>query len=58
MKNIQEKRDEVKSFVANLYMNGSSPAERFGMSWSSLSKLEDNVPELTCKTNHNDCKTA
>lgn len=58
MKNVQVSRDELKKFVSNLYSNGKKPCERFGLTWDSLSTLEKNVPELTCKLPHNGCKTA
>lgn len=58
MKNVQVSRDDLKKFVASLYDNGKKPCERFGLTWESLSTLEEKVPELTCKTPQNCCKTA
>jgi len=49
---------KVKAFVAELYANGTKPSERFGMSWEALSNLEKKIPELTCRTTHNDSQTA
>lgn len=56
--NIQTNATEMKAFVANLYKDGRKPCERFGMSWESLSELENEVPELTCKTLDKNNKTA
>lgn len=42
--------EDIKKFVKGLYKDGRSPCEHFGMTPKGLSKLERNVPELTCKT--------
>ena len=56
--NIQTNSTEMQAFIANLYKDGKKPCESFGMSWESLSKLEEQVPELTCKTLEKNNKTA
>ncbi|WP_188009004.1 hypothetical protein [Grimontia hollisae] len=48
MKNVQKMKGEAKDFVANLFSNGQTPSERFGMTWDKLKELEAQVPELTC----------
>ena len=58
MRQVETSTKKIKAFVADLYANGKKPSERFGMSWDALSKLEEKVPELTCRTLHNDSKTA
>ncbi|MGT3790967.1 hypothetical protein ACVTD8_16860 [Vibrio cholerae] len=58
MKNVQVNRDELKAFVSSLYSDGKKPCERFGLTWDSLSALEQEVPELTCRLPQHDCKTA
>ena len=58
MRQIETSPEKIKAFIADLYKNGEQPCERFGMSWDSLSKLEKNVPELTCRTIFNDSRTA
>ncbi|MBE5145597.1 MULTISPECIES: hypothetical protein [Vibrio harveyi group] len=58
MKNVQVSRSDVKGIVAKLFDNGKTPSERFGLTWKQLSELERNVPELTCKTGEDHCKTA
>ncbi len=58
MKNVQVNRDELKTFVSSLYSNGKKPCERFGLTWDSLSTLEKKVPELTCRSPQNGCKSA
>lgn len=58
MKHVQATAYDLTQFVANLYKDGNKPCERFGMSWESLTKLEEKVPELTCKQANKTCKTA
>ncbi|MEN2271869.1 hypothetical protein AAGF18_19795 [Vibrio diabolicus] len=58
MKNVKTNRAEVKQFVTDLFAGGKTPSERFGMTWDTLSSLEHQVPELTCKSENNKCKTA
>jgi hypothetical protein len=52
MKSIQMNRKEVHDFVLELFTDGKTPSGRFGMTGASLAKLERNIPELTCKTEH------
>lgn len=56
--NVQISKSDVKKFIAELYENGKTPSERFGLTWEQLSKLESHVPELTCKTQEGCCKSA
>ncbi|WP_445773422.1 hypothetical protein [Shewanella sp.] len=58
MKSIQMNRKEVQDFVLELFADGKTPSERFGMTWASLSQLERNIPELTCKVEPHSVKTA
>ena len=58
MRQIETSPKKIKAFVANLHANGKKPSERFGMSWDALSKLEKEVPELTCRTLHNGSQIA
>ncbi|CAM4044228.1 hypothetical protein [Vibrio neonatus] len=57
MKEIQVTKQKVNEILSNMYKNGKSPSERFGLTWDSLSELESNNPQLTYKTAHK-CKTA
>lgn len=58
MKYIQASRSDIEKFAASFYSQGKSAMECFDMSWEALSELEKKVPDLTCKTSDNDCKTA
>jgi NAD-dependent DNA ligase len=58
MKYIQASRSDIEQFAAGFYAQGKSALECFDMSWKSLSELEEKVPELTCKTSDEGCKTA
>ncbi len=44
---------KVEEFANTFYKQGESAMESFGMSWETLSDLEEKVPELTCKTSDN-----
>lgn len=58
MKNIQTTTADINKFVASIYSTGKTASEHFDMTWNSLSKLEQQVPEITCKTLDRDNKTA
>lgn len=58
MKNVQAQKADARSFVANLYQNGRTPSERFGVTWEQLSALEEKVPSLTQHTRDNQRESA
>ncbi|ELV7515875.1 hypothetical protein QMU85_000839 [Photobacterium damselae] len=56
MNRIQASTKDIKEFVDLIYSNNGKPCERFGMSWASLSALEEVDPYLTVKKNDSSCQ--
>jgi hypothetical protein len=44
----EAKIQEIKTLVGQLFADGKTPSETFGMSWDMLAKIENDRPELTC----------
>ena len=49
---------KVEALAKELFKDGKDPSETFGFNWEMLSKLEKDVPELTCRQTHNQCQSA
>jgi hypothetical protein len=54
----EAKIQEIKTLVGNLFANGKTPSETFGMSWEMLSKMENDHPKITCSAHDKKRQTA
>ena len=49
---------KVETLAKELFKDGKDPSETFGFNWEMLSKIENDLPEITCKHSETQCHTA
>lgn len=49
MQNTNTNKERIDQFVDELFANGKTPSDYFGISWQSLCELELAAPQVVCQ---------